>query len=101
MYIKTYETKYGTMVAVADAELIGKKFKYKDGEFFVNPRFYQGEQASAVEVMAAVRDAATVNLVGRKSVECGKMAGGISEKNILWINKKIPHAQAVVMLENQ
>ena len=97
MYLKTYESKYGLMVAVADKELIGKKFKFKDTDFFVNPRFYQGEEADQTEVVAMLRKAVSANLVGVKAVACGKAAGLISDAHILMITKKIPHAQAFVM----
>lgn len=97
MYIKIYESKYGLMLAVADKELIGKKFKFNDTEFFVNPRFYQGEEADQAEVIDMLRKAVSANLVGAKAVACGKEAGLISENNIIMITKKVPHAQAFVM----
>lgn len=97
MYIKTYESKYGLMVAVADKELIGKKFKFKDNDFFVNPRFYQGDEADQHEVIDLLKKAISANLVGVKAVSCGKAAGLISDANILMITKKVPHAQAFVM----
>ena len=97
MYYKTYESKYGMMIAVADKELIGKKFKFKDTEFFVNPRFYQGELADQHTVIDLLKNAISVNLVGPKAVACGKEAGVINDQNVLMINKKVPHAQAVVV----
>jgi len=101
MYAKVYETKYGPMVAVADDNLIGKKLKFGKTEFFVNPRFYKGEPATKAQAIALLKAAASVNLVGRESVECGREAGVISQENILMINKKVPHAQSVVVPENQ
>ncbi len=97
MYYKKYESKYGLMVAVADKELIGKKFKFRDTEFFVNPRFYQGEQADQNTIIQLLKSAISVNLVGPKAVACGKEAGVIQEENVLMINKKVPHAQYVVI----
>lgn len=97
MYFKIYDSKYGSMVAVADKELIGKKFKFKGTEFFVNPRFYKGEEADQHEVIDLLKNAISANLVGPKSVACGKEAGLISDENIIMITKKVPHAQAFVM----
>ncbi len=97
MYIKIYDSKYGPMVAVADKELIGKKFKFRDTEFFVNPRFYQGDEADQHEVIELLKKAISANLVGTKAVACGKAVGLISDANILMITKKVPHAQAFVM----
>jgi len=95
MYIKKYESKYGLTLAVADRELVGKKFKFRDTEFYVNPRFYKGELADQHEVMRLLKSASSVNLVGPKAVACGKAVGIISDEHILMINKKVPHAQAV------
>ncbi|HIK00928.1 TPA: DUF424 family protein [archaeon] len=85
------------MVAVADKELIGKKFKFRNTDFFVNPRFYKGRSASEKEIIVLLKSAVSMNLVGAKSVACGKSSGAISDENILMISKKVPHAQAIVM----
>ncbi len=97
MYFKIYESRYGIMVAVADEELIGKTLKHGEIEFFVNPRFYKGEQAGHDKIIAVLKGAVNVNLIGKEAVQAGKDAGMIEDKNIIMI-KDIPHAQAVVMV---
>lgn len=97
MYYKVYESKYGVMVAVADEGLIGKKFKFNDTEFFVNPRFYKGESGNKAEIVQLLRNAVSCNLIGTEAVACGKEAGLVTDANILQIAKKVPHAQAIVM----
>lgn len=97
MYLKIHETKYGLIAAVADENLMGKKFKFKDSEFFVNPRFYKGELTSKNKIISALSKAYSVNLVGKEAVACGKAIDLISDENILMINKKTPHAQTIVI----
>ncbi len=99
MYLKIHNTKNGIMVAVADDDLIGKKLRFGKVEFFVNPRFYKGGKVRKEEAIKIMRAATSVNFVGRESVECGKEAGMIDEQNIIMINKKVPHAQAIVIPE--
>jgi hypothetical protein len=94
MYFKTYESKYGLAIAVADKELIGKTLKFKDIEFFVNPRFYKGRKGTAKEIIDTMRAAVNINLIGKKAVDCGLESGMIDKENIIMIGK-IPHAQSV------
>lgn len=97
MYYKTYPSKYGLAIAVADKELVGKKLRFKDTEFFVNPRFYKDKEGDQGTVVELIKEAVNINLIGDKSVACGKAAGMVEDKNIIMIGK-VPHAQAVIML---
>ncbi len=97
IYFKTYESRYGVMVAACDAELSGKHLKFKKIDFFVNPRFYGEEKVSQEELVRLLRKSTSCNLVGQQAVECGIKAGLITEDNILKIGK-VPHAQGVVMI---
>lgn len=96
MYYRTYLSEYGSAVAVCDKELVGKKLKFKDTEFFVNPRFYQAKEGTEQEIILLLKEAVNINLIGKEAVEAGRKAGVIDEKNIIMIGK-VPHAQAVVM----
>lgn len=96
MYYKVYDRYWGKVVAVCDKELCNKTLKEKDLEFFVNPRFYKGKEGDIETVMLVLREAASVNLIGKEAVKCGIDIGLVNEKNIVTI-EKIPHAQAVVM----
>ena len=96
MYYKTYESKYGLAIAVCDEDICGKKLKFKDTDFFVNPRFYKDKQGSEEAVIPLLKEAVNINLVGKESVECGKKAGVVEEKSIIMIGN-IPHAQVVAI----
>lgn len=97
MIYRTYKSKYGLAIAVADKEILGKKLKFNDTEFFVNPRFYGDKEASKEELVPLIRKAVNINLVGEKAVKAGKEAGMIDDKNTIMIGK-VPHAQAVKII---
>ena len=94
MYYRTFLSKYGLAIAVADKELIGKRLKFKDTEFHVNPRFYKDKEGDKETIIELLKEAVNINLVGKKAVECGKVAGMIDEENIILIDG-VPHAQAI------
>ncbi len=97
MIYRIYESRGGVALAVADKELVGKTLKFKDIDFFVNPRFYGDKEAPREELIRLLKEATNINLVGAKSVALGKEAGAIDDKNIVMIGD-VPHAQAVVVL---
>ncbi|UCD03664.1 MAG: DUF424 family protein [Candidatus Woesearchaeota archaeon] len=96
MYYKVYEREWGKMVAVCDQDICNKTLKDRDIEFFVNPRFYQGNEGDEEKVISLLKEAASANLVGEEAVKCGVEAGLIDSRNVIKI-KEVPHAQAVVM----
>lgn len=94
MLVKIHES-YRKIVAISDAELLGKKFEQGNMQLEVKKEFYSGEEkteAEIIEIMkfAAAEDA-TFNLVGKKAVNAGIKAGIISKDGIIKI-QKIPHA---------
>jgi len=97
MIYRTYASKYGLSIAVADKKLVGKKLKFKDTEFFVNPRFYGDKEANKEEIVQLIKDSVNINLVGDEAVAAGKAAGMVEDKNIIMIGK-VPHAQAVKII---
>ena len=89
-------SKYGLSVAACDKELLGKRLKFKEIEFYVNPDFYKKEEGSKEELIQVLKNAVTANLVGKEAVDCGIECGVIKKENILMIGD-VPHAQAIVM----
>lgn len=96
MYYKIYDREWGKLVAVCDQDVCDKTLKDEHIEFFVNPRFYRGEEGDEEKVISLLKGAASANLVGEEAVKCGVEAGLIDSKNIIKI-KEVPHAQAIVM----
>ncbi len=94
MYLKIHDAGMGrTVVAVCDKELIGKKLVQDNLEINVTERFYKGEEVSEEEVVKVLKEAANINLLGKKTVDIAVKAGIISEENVLMI-QGVPHANA-------
>lgn len=77
---------YRYVVALADEDLIGKKFEEGNIQLDVKENFYEGEKKSEEEIIADLENMkledATFNIVGNKSVELALSKGIISEENI-------------------
>ena len=81
------------LVTVCDAGLLGKEFGEGKLRLNVDGAFYDGDEASVGECLAALRGATIANLVG-SIVEEGIKAGLIDPKRVIRI-QGIPHAQFV------
>ena len=90
MFIKIHEA-YRKIVALADAELIGKKFEEGIRQIEVRPNFFQGEKKTEEEIIEILKDMdkedATFNIVGEKSVKAALKAGIVSKEGIITIDK--------------
>jgi len=98
LFIKIHSS-YRKIVAVCDAELLGKRFEQGKMQLEVRKDFYGGERKSEKEVVKLLREAeredATFNLVGNKAVDAGIKAGIINKEGVLRI-KGIPHALSLL-----
>jgi len=90
MFVKIHEA-YRRIVAVCDAELIGRTFEHGSMQLEVNEEFYKGEKKTEKEVLEIIRIDATFNLVGRKAVQAGMKAGIISKEGVIEI-QGVPYA---------
>lgn len=78
---------YRTIVAVADSNLVGKKFEEGKFQLDVKENFYKGEKEfSKEEALEIIQDMkkedATFNIVGEKSVSLALKAGLVTEEEI-------------------
>lgn len=77
---------YRDVVAICDAELIGKKFEEGDFQLEVKESFFKGEiteEEKAVEIMKDMRlEDATFNIVGERSIALAIKSGIIKEENV-------------------
>jgi uncharacterized protein len=85
MSIKIHES-YRKVVALADAELIGKRFEEGKRQLDVRENFYRGEVVDGEEVVKMLRslalDDATFNIVGENSVNAALKSGVITSGNV-------------------
>jgi hypothetical protein len=89
MKIKIHEA-YRTIVALADSDLIGKKFTEGIRQIEIKPYFFDGEEKNYSEVLEILKDMekedATFNIVGSESIEVALDAGVISKEGIFTID---------------
>ncbi len=87
IYIKLHKS-YRALVAMCDANLIGKKFeeKFSGGikQLDLRENFYKGEEVSEEEAIKLIRyqakEDSTFNIVGKESIEAAHKAGLIDKK---------------------
>ena len=91
MYVKIHARRENTIVAIADKELIGKKFEEGKLQLEVSESFYKGELKSEKEVIEILEEATHLNLVGKRIINLALKQNIIQEENILRI-QNIPHA---------
>jgi len=93
--MKVYRQGKETLVAAADADLLGKTFR--EGKFKIEVgKFYEGDVVSEDGFISNLKLATIGNFVGRETVEAAMRAGFVSDGGILWIDG-VPHAQFVLM----
>jgi hypothetical protein len=94
LFMKTFKKDKEKIVAVCDAELIGKVLR--EGELVLNlekyASFYTGEEVSEVTVEKELLTATSINLVGEKAIAVAKRMRLINESNIVKI-QNVPHVQ--------
>ncbi len=98
MYLKIHYTgpRFNNrfVIAVCDENLLAKTLDDGKLSITVSEHFYKGEKKNEGDVVAILKDATNVNLVGKEAVAAGIKAGVIFKENVMTI-KGVPHAQAV------
>jgi hypothetical protein len=92
---RSYETSGEKLLAVCDADLLGKTLEEGDLSLFVSPEFYGGRIVGK-EVLALARKSTIINAVGNKIVSLLIDNDMVSEKCVIKI-KGVMHAQVVVV----
>jgi len=94
--MKVYHQGKETLVAAADADLIGKTFR--EGKFKIEVgKFYEGDVVSEELFVSQLPLMTIGNFVGSETVNATIRAGFVSDEGILWIDG-VPHAQFVRMV---
>ena len=87
------------LVAVCDAELIGKKFEENNLQLDLTGEFYKGEEVNEEELQDMIKDAYVVNFVGKESVGYAIKNGLVKKENVIVI-KDVQNAQVLVTTES-
>ena len=69
VYVRTMRQGRDTLVAVCDAELLGKTLEGGRAPFCVSERFYKGTLGEIEEAIEAMSKATICNIVGKRIVE--------------------------------
>lgn len=98
MYINIIEA-YRKVIAIADEELVGKKFYEGKKQLDIKESFYKGElrtpEEIKQEILFWVKEDATFNIVGEKSISIALEVGIITDESIGKING-IPYAMVLL-----
>lgn len=85
MFVKIIKT-YRNIVAVCDANLLGKRFEEGEFQLDVKENFFKGQKTHEEELIEIIRDAAsgdaTFNIIGEKSVNTALKSGIISDESV-------------------
>ncbi len=92
IYLKTYMTPNGLMVAACDCDLLGKKLREGEMRLHVTEHFYKGDRVGVNMLIPHLKSCLTANLVGETVVDCALQAGLIEPAGVIRING-VPHAQ--------
>ena len=85
MYLKIHKS-YRTVVALCDAELLGKRFEQDIFQLDIRENFYKGDKLTEEQVIHIlskyVVEDATFNIVGPKAVKAAEKAGIIKSEEV-------------------
>ncbi len=95
-YYKIYRRGRDVILAVCDADIIGKKFEEGEKVLHAKPEFYEGERIGE-EVLELFEEATIINLLGRKIVTLAVEKGWVEGNGVLEV-KGVLHAQIIKML---
>ena len=81
------------IVTLCDNELLGKKLTE---DFYINPRFYSGDEVNEEEAKEMLKDASIINAVGKNSVNFCIENGYVDSSDVIEING-VPHVMMVLI----
>jgi len=94
VYVKSTIHNREVLVAVCDADLLGKTLEGGRVPFKVSESFYKGELMEVETSLDFIKRGTIVNVVGKKVVEAAIEARLVHPEAVLYIGQ-IPHAQIV------
>lgn len=93
---RIFRTGSDTLLAIADAALIGKQLRNGDFDVAVSKEFYQEAFCDEKEALELVREATIINAIGKNVIRSLQKHGFVGKNSILMISGE-PHAQVVVV----
>lgn len=94
VYINLWRLGKSVLLAVCDADVLGKSLKQEKIIFHIREEFYKGSLVSLEEAIDLIQQSTIVNMVGKKIVEKAVENGLVHPDAVLQI-EGVPHAQIV------
>lgn len=92
--LKTHKQGKDVIIAMCDADVLGKTFREGQLKLHVNSEFYDGARLSLEEGFAQIDHATIINLTGPRVVERAVKEGVVHREAIIRISG-VPHAMWV------
>jgi hypothetical protein len=96
VYVKSSRRDKDLLVAVCDAELLGKTLQGGHIPFIVRESFYKGTPAELDEAIGAMKHATICNIVGKKIVKAAIENQMVHEAAVIYFGE-VPHAQIIIL----
>jgi len=96
VYLRTFNTEKGSMVACCDEDLLGKTFREGRLRLSVEAGFYGDTLWGLTEALVLMAKADILNLVGRTVVDAAIERGIVHPEAVIVISG-IPHVQVMRM----
>jgi len=94
VYVKEFHGEGELVVAICDAELLGRTLREGDTSFYIDPNFYGGRKVTISEALDLLEASTIANLVGEKIVNAAIKRNLIHKNAVIYI-EGVPHAQVV------
>ena len=94
MFLKTFSTEKGLMVACCDEELMGKTFREGKLRLSLEPGFYGDSVCGLGEALVLLERAEILNLVGKTVIDAAIIKGIVHPDAVILISG-IPHVQVM------
>ncbi len=96
MFVKIHMNERDTILAACDEHLIGMTFKEEGKRLDVSEVFYRGDSVGRDVLVAKMKNATIMNLIGDEVVSIAIEEGYASEENVIEIDG-VKHVQVVLL----
>jgi len=96
VYVNLRKIGNNVLLAICDAEILGKTLREGKIVFHVKEEFYKGAKVNVEEAISLIKNSTTVNMIGKNVVKKAMEKGYVHPEAVLNI-EGVPHAQIVKM----
>ena len=97
VYVKVHHHGNDVVVAICDADLLGKTFTDGPVKIEVSEKFYGGEKVKIEEAMEIAKKATIANFLGKNAVKYAIKSKLIHKDAVIEV-ASIPHAQLIKII---